>query len=88
MTRRSTKKALKRAEIALREERYLDAAATYEYLLCSFAQETPSLLDHAAAIWGKVVALQALGKEREADWLAESAVEILSVHAPMHELAA
>lgn len=88
MARRAIKKALKRAEEHLREGRFADAAAVYDELLRRFEQEPPSLLDHAGVIYGKVRALHGLGDHQEAIAYAESAVEILSVHRPLTEVAA
>lgn len=68
--------------------RYGEAASIYDAMLKDFDEEFPSLLDHAAVIWGKVRALQGMGDEVEADELAESAVYLLSVHTMLEAVAA
>jgi hypothetical protein len=88
MTRRATKKALRKAEEAMICGRYADAAAVYDAMLKDFEDEFPSLLDHAAVIWGKVRALHGMGDEVAADELAESAVYLLSVHTMLEAVAA
>jgi hypothetical protein len=88
MTRRGTKKALRRAEEALRRGDYVEAVAIYDAMLNGFEEEAPSLLDHAAVIWGKVKALNALGDEQGATKVAESAVYVLSVHTLLEAAAA
>lgn len=88
MTRRGTKKALRKAEEALRNGQYQEAAAIYDAMLASFDEEFPSLLDHAAVIWGKVQAANGLDDEVGATKLAESAVYLLSVHTLLEATAA
>jgi hypothetical protein len=88
MTRRGTKKAFRKAEEALRNGQYEQAAAVYNAMLAGFDDEFPSLLDHAAVIWGKVQALNGMGDELGATQLAESAVFTLSVHTMLEAAAA
>lgn len=88
MTRRGTKKALRRAEEALRRGDYAEAVELYSAMLTGFEEEAPALLDHAAVIWGKVKALNALGDDTGATKLAESAVYLLSVHTLLEAAAA
>ncbi len=88
MTRRAIKKWLRRAEDALREERFADAAGIYDEMLHRFEEETPSLLDHAGVIFGKVRALHGLDYEREAIAVAESAGDLLRIHAGLEKVAA
>jgi hypothetical protein len=88
MTRRAIKKALRRAEDALRVERFSEAANIYDDMLRAFEVERPSLLDHAATLYGKVRALHAMGRESEAAALAESAIDILAGKRELVETAA
>lgn len=87
-SRSPIKKALRRAEDAIRERQFADAAEIYGRLLRSFEAEVPSLLDHAGALYGMILALRGLGDEKEANALADSAVEILSIHRNLTEIAA
>jgi hypothetical protein len=77
MSRRTIKKVLRRAEDAMREERYADAESIFRYLLDSFEASPPSLLDHAGAIYGLVRALHAQDESDRAIAVAESAARML-----------
>jgi len=88
MTRRSTKKAFRRAAEAIRNGNYADAVAVYDGMLTAFDYEFPSLLDHSGVLWGKIEALNAMGDFEAADDLANRAVFLLSVHTMLEAVAA
>lgn len=78
MARRATKKLLRRAEEALNERRLVEAERMYGELLTRFEQITPSLLDHAACVFGLIRTLYALDRDDDARAVAEDAHRLLS----------
>jgi hypothetical protein len=83
MTRRAIKKMLRRSEEAIREDRPGDAECIYRTLLEAFQTEPPSLLDHAAAIYGLVKSLHAQDETERAIAVAQSACSILAERQPV-----
>ena len=83
MTRRAIKKALRRAEEAIREERFVDAERIYRGLFDAFNNARPSLLDHAACIYGLISTLALMQRTDDAINLSEAAVDILGARSDM-----
>jgi hypothetical protein len=78
MRQRSIIKMLRRAEEALRDERALEGESIYRTLLEAFEEEQPSILEHAAAIYGLIRSLHAQGETERAITVAENACSILA----------
>jgi hypothetical protein len=78
MTRRATKKTLRRAEQAFEEQRYADGEELYLELMEGFKFAAPSLLDYAACIFGLIRILYATNRDEQAQSLAHSAYLTLS----------
>jgi hypothetical protein len=78
MSRRAIKKMLRRAEEAIRDERFDDAEIIYRRMLDAFSITTPSLLDHAGAIWGLVQTLHYKNQTERAIQLADEARNIIA----------
>ena len=83
MTRRAIKKALRRAEEAIREERFVDAERIYRGLFDAFSISRPSLLDHAACIYGLISTLAIMQRTEDAIELSNAACEILEARKAM-----
>lgn len=79
MTRRATKKMLRRAELAFSQERFHDAERTYRDMISRFQDSAPSLLDQAACLIGLIRTLYAMNRDSDAVVVAESAGDILCV---------
>jgi hypothetical protein len=88
MKRRATKKMLRRAEQAFREERYDEAEQIYGDLLDRFEYAPPSLLDYAACILGLIRTFYVTDRDEEALVLADSAGKALSETRELAEVAA
>ena len=78
MSRRATKKLLRKASIATQEERWHDAEVLYGELLSAFGENAPSLLDYAGCTFGLIRTLYALNRDIEAINLAEDVCRQLS----------
>jgi hypothetical protein len=78
MSRRAIKKMLRRAEEAIRDERFDDAENIYRRMLDAFSITTPSLLDHAGAIWGLVQTLHYKNQPERAIQMAQEAGNIIA----------
>ena len=83
MTRRATKKMLRRAEQALREQRCFEAEEIYMTLMNHFESEPPSLLDYVACVFGLIRTFYATNRDEEARALAYSAYLVLSDDQPV-----
>jgi hypothetical protein len=88
MKRRATKKMLRRAEQAFREELYDEAERIYGDLLKRFEYAPPSLLDYAACILGLIRIFYVTSRDEEAVALADSAQRELSRERELVEVAA